>query len=112
MKKALCVLSCLALVSVSSFASGAKSFTKDKNHELNAPHDNGNGNGPSNEAAPGGAGKLLDHGGPVMTNAKVGDIFWGRASKTTAQYVSQVVSFRPPGVIHHNRMLSQHLRTR
>src|SRR2546430_17731274 len=100
MKKALCVLSCLALVSVSSFASGAKSFTKDKNHELNAPHDNGNGNGPSNEAAPGGAGKLADHGGPLLTQAKGVCIFWGRGSNITDQDVCEVGWFRASGLIN------------
>jgi hypothetical protein len=63
-------------------------------------------------AAPGGSGQLVDHGGEVMTNAKVVYIFWGWASTTTDSYVREVISFRDDvnGMQKHIGMLSQYHR--
>jgi len=61
----------------------------------------------------GGAGNLIDHGGEVLTNAKVVYIFWGWPSNTTDQYVSEVISFRddPNAMMKHIGMLSQYRST-
>ncbi len=119
MKKALCLLFCLSLVSFAAFADGAgkKRHITDRIHdEANQAKqgdqqgDNQGDNGPSNFATPGGSGRLIDHGGPVMTNAKVVFIFWGWASNTTDPYVAEIRSFRsdPNGMIKHIGMLSQY----
>src|SRR5438874_9159608 len=101
MKKALALMFCVALMSFTAFAGDKTNKTKDKDHDLNDP-----GNGAN--VRPGGAGQLVDHGGPVMTNAKVVFIFWGWASNTTDQYVSELISFRASGMINHIGMLSQY----
>ena len=82
MKRCLAVLFCLALFSFPAFADKHK--TKDKDHDQQANDQRGNngnddGKDPNSFASPGGFGKLRDHGGPVMTNAKVVFIFWGWA---------------------------------
>ncbi|HEX8151583.1 MAG TPA: hypothetical protein VF698_00595, partial [Thermoanaerobaculia bacterium] len=61
----------------------------------------------------GGAGNLVDHGGEVLTNAKVVYIFWGWPSSTTDQYVSEVIAFRddPNAMMKHIGMLSQYRNT-
>jgi hypothetical protein len=61
----------------------------------------------------GGAGNLVDHGGEVMTNAKVVYIFWGWSSSTTDPYVKEVISFRddPNAMMKHIGMLSQYRNT-
>jgi hypothetical protein len=61
----------------------------------------------------GGAGNLVDHGGEVMTNAKVVYIFWGWPSNTTDQYVAEVISFRddPNAMMKHISMLAQYRST-
>jgi len=61
----------------------------------------------------GGAGQLRDHGGEVLTNAKVVYIFWGWASTTTDPFVAEVRSFRddPNGMQKHIGMLAQYRST-
>jgi hypothetical protein len=88
---------------------GQKDKDKDDEGELN-PGDDGN---PHHAAAPGGSGQLRDHGGPVMTNAKVVFIFWGWASNTSDPYVSEIRAFRSDanGMIKHISMLAQYRST-
>ena len=59
----------------------------------------------------GGSGNLIDHGGEVMTNAKVVFIFWGLSSADT--YVQEVQSFRssPYRMQSHTGMLAQYRST-
>ena len=109
MKKSLALLFCLALLSLSAFGQElnpgvGKHGTKDKDHD---------NNGVSNFAKPGGAGQLVDHGGEVLTNAKVVYIFWGWASTTTDNYVKEVISFRddPNAMMKHIGMLAQYRNT-
>jgi hypothetical protein len=66
-----------------------------------------------NGATPGGRGQLRDHGGAVMTNAKVVFIFWGWASNTSDPYVSESRAFRGDanGMIKHISMLAQYRST-
>jgi len=61
----------------------------------------------------GGSGNLIDHGGEVLTNAKVVYIFWGWPSNTTDQYVSEIISFRdnPNAMMAHIGMLAQYRNT-
>jgi hypothetical protein len=110
MKKSLALLFCLALLSLSAFGQElnpgvGKHVSKDKDHD-----NNGN---VSNFAKPGGAGQLVDHGGEVLTNAKVVYIFWGWASTTTDNYVKEVISFRddPNAMMKHIGMLAQYRST-
>jgi hypothetical protein len=58
----------------------------------------------------GGAGQLNDHGGPVITDAKVVFIFWGWSSKTTDSYITDIVAFRNSanGLVSHMGMLRQY----
>jgi len=109
MKRVFAVLFCAALA-VSAFGQElnpgvGKHKLKDKDHD-----NNGN---VSNFAKPGGAGQLVDHGGEVLTNAKVVFIFWGWASTTTDNYVKEVISFRddPNAMMKHIGMLSQYRST-
>jgi hypothetical protein len=117
MKKTLALLFCAVLMSSSAFADNGKKKFIDKDHDQQANDQRGNqgdddqGNGPSNFARPGGLGNLVDHGGQVLTNAKVVYIFWGWASNTTDPYVSEVISFRASGMINHIGMLSQYRST-
>ena len=106
MKKALSLIFAIAVMSLPAFAGDKAHKSKDKDSdELNNP--------PNNNAnvRPGGSGNVLDHGGPVMTNAKVVYVFWGWASNTTDNYVSELVSFRANGMINHIGMLSQYRST-
>jgi hypothetical protein len=107
MKRVLSLMFCVALMSFTAFADDSKHKMKDKDHDLNDPSNNGN----NANVRPGGAGQLVDHGGEVMTNAKVVYIFWGWPSNTTDQYVSELVSFRANGMINHIGMLSQYRST-
>ncbi|HEV7920130.1 MAG TPA: hypothetical protein VGR02_04985 [Thermoanaerobaculia bacterium] len=109
MKKSFAMLFCLALLTASAFGQElnpgvGKHKSKDKDHD---------GNGVSNFARPGGSGNLVDHGGEVLTNAKVVFIFWGWASTTTDNYVKEVISFRddPNAMMKHIGMLSQYRST-
>lgn len=106
MKKHLVAMLCLcALSSMPAFAQGnSKHLFKDLGHDTN------NGIG---FASPGGFGPLRDHGGLVLTNAKVVFIFWGWASTTADPYVSEVISFRndPNAMMKHIGMLSQYRNT-
>ena len=63
-----------------------------------------------NDATPGGSGPLRDHGGQVLTNAKVVYVFWGWSSNTTDPYITQVLAFRnsSAGMVSHLGMLSQY----
>ncbi len=119
MKKTLALLFCFGLISLTAFADGGKNKTLDKNHDQQA-NDNNNqgndddqGNGPSSFARPGGSGPLIDHGGQVLTNAKVVYIFWGWPSNTSDQYVREVISFRddPNAMMKHIGMLAQYRNT-
>jgi hypothetical protein len=118
MKKVLALMFCVALMSFTAFADDSKHKTKDKDHDQQANDQRGNqndddGNDPSNLAAPGGSGRLIDHGGQVLTNAKVVYIFWGWASNTTDPYVKEVIAFRddPNAMMKHIGMLSQYRST-
>lgn len=109
MKKALVILFSLA-VATGAFGQGiSKDLNNDHIHKYPSndrfPNDRAGGSG--------GAGNLVDHGGEVLTNAKVVDIFWGWPSNTTDQYVSEVVAFRDSayGMINHIGMLSQYRST-
>jgi hypothetical protein len=109
MKKTFAMLFCLALLTASAFGQElnpgvGKHQSKDKDHD---------NNGVSNFARPGGSGNLVDHGGEVLTNAKVVYIFWGWASTTTDNYVKEVISFRddPNAMMKHIGMLSQYRST-
>src|SRR2546421_8179264 len=114
MKRVLSMMFCVALMSFTAFADDTKHKTKDKDHDQQANDQRGNngnddGRDPNSFASPGGFGRLRDHGGPVMTNAKVVFIFWGWSSTTTDQYVREVISFRddPNAMMKHIGMLSQ-----
>jgi hypothetical protein len=109
MKKTLALLFCTTLVTVSGFAQelnpgSGRHAARDRQHDPD---------GVSNFAKPGGSGNLVDHGGEVLTNAKVVYIFWGWASNTTDPYVSEVISFRddPNAMMAHIGMLSQYRST-
>jgi hypothetical protein len=116
MKKTFAVMFCLALMSFSVFADDAKNKFLDKNsdQQANAGNSGTDDDGqPVNGATPGGSGRLIDHSGPVLTNAKVVYVFWGWASNTTDAYVREVISFRndPNGMMKHIGMLSQYRST-
>ncbi len=104
MKKTFSLLFCCLLITATAFADKHKSKDKDHDQEANDP-----GNGA--RVRPGGAGQLVDHGGEVLTNAKVVYIFWGWASNTIDPYVSELISFRANGMINHIGMLSQYRNT-
>jgi hypothetical protein len=123
MKKVLIIIFAM-LLAVAAFADSKKAYSganngnskngKGEEDELN-PGSTGeveHGN-PQNDAAPGGRGQLRDHGGPVMTNAKVVMIFWGWASNTSDVYVSESRAFRSDanGMIKHIGMLAQYRST-
>lgn len=121
MKRVL-ILILAMLLAVSAFAE-KKSYSgpnngngkngKGESDDLNPGMDDDPKNNPHNEATPGGRGQLRDHGGPVMTNAKVVMIFWGWASNTTDSYVVESRAYRsdPNGMIKHIGMLAQYRST-
>jgi hypothetical protein len=106
MKKAFSLLFCALLVTATAFADN----DKDKHKFKDKDHDDDQVNA---AAAPGGRGNLLDHGGEVMTNAKVVYIFWGPTLSPTSTYVKEVIAFRddPGGMMKHIGMLAQYRST-
>ena len=108
MKKAVLLSCVLALASIAYAGGPEKEINSGRIHPM-----------PSNASVnfhaggAGGAGQLTDHGGEVMTNAKVVYIFWGWSSTTTDPYVSEVISYRndPNGMIKHIGMLAQYRST-
>ena len=116
MKKLLTMLCCLVFaIALPVFATDSKHHFKDKDHDQQDNNNNNDddNNDPSAFAKPGGSGRLIDHGGQVLTNAKVVYIFWGWPSNTHDQYVTEVISFRdvPNGMMRHIGMLSQYRNT-
>ena len=119
MKKTLALLFCFGLMSYSAFAADIKGRLLDKVHDQQANDARGNQQGEDDGdqgtvfpfASPGGSGRLIDHGGPVLTNAKVVYIFWGWASNTSDPYVSELIAFRASGMINHIGMLKQYRST-
>jgi hypothetical protein len=119
MKKVLVVIASLSLVAASAFAQSASDLNPKAGHHAtnDANGNNGNGNGndngnngnddPSNKAAPGGSGNLINHGGGVMNGGKVVCIFWG---SIPSSYSSNMQSFRSSssGIIAHVGMLTQY----
>lgn len=63
---------------------------------------------PARGAKPGGGGaqNLVDHGGPVLSGAKVVFIFWGFGTGTS--YTTGVQNFRNGGIYNYSRMLTQY----
>jgi hypothetical protein len=108
MKKALIVLASVSLIAVSAFAQKASDLNpKAGHHETNSDNSsNGNGNKVGFAA---GSGKLVNHGGGVMTGARVVCIFWGNGS-IPSSYSSNAQSFRSSstGMIAHMGMLTQY----
>lgn len=109
MKKLLALSFCIALITVSAFAqelnpNSSHHRSRDRHHDPDEVQA---------YAAPGGSGKLVDHGGEVLTNAKVVYIFWGWASGTSDPYVAEVIAFRddPNGMMKHIGMLAQYRST-
>ncbi len=105
MKKTLVIIASVLLASA-AFAQGNsnKDLNNDRLHRL--PTKDGDVNNHAGGA--GGAGNLINHGGPVMPNAKIVYIFWGWASNTTDQYVAELQSFRANGIPNHIAMLAQY----
>ena len=103
MKKALSMMFCVALLSLPAFAGDKAHKSKDKDSDLNeSPNNNAN-------VRPGGSGSLLDHGGDVMTNAKVVYVFWGWSAPDA--FATELIAFRATGMINHISMLGQYRST-
>ncbi len=107
MKKVITVLFAVALAT-SAFAEASKDLNTGRIHKTST-----NADVDFHAGGAGGAGNLVDHGGEVMTNAKVVYIFWGWASNTTDPFVSELISFRddPNGMMKHIGMLAQYRNT-
>jgi hypothetical protein len=111
MKKLAAVLGCLFVCAVSVYAGDAHTPELNNQRIHKFPM---NDKFPNDQAGgAGGAGNLIDHGGEVLTNAKVVDIWWGWPSNTSDAYVQQVLTFRNSanGMIKHVGMLSQYRST-
>lgn len=108
MRKAIVMMCTLALASMAYAGGPSKDLNPGRIHPTST-----NANVDFHAGGAGGAGNLVDHGGEVMTNAKVVYIFWGWSSSTTDQYVKEIVSFRddPNGMIKHVGMLAQYRST-
>ena len=106
-KKALVVVFALALTT-SAFAQRAKDLNTHRLHPMPT-----NANVDFHAGGAGGAGNLVDHGGEVLTNAKVVYIFWGWPSNTTDSFVTEIISYRddPNAMMKHIGMLSQYRNT-
>jgi hypothetical protein len=115
MKKVLIVLASLSLIAGSAFA-GNPHRSGDLNPQggnPNKPVDYTEDEGDvkaSHNAAPGGSGNLVNHGGGVMSFTKVVCIFWGSSLSSTSTYVKEMQSFRTSisGMVSHTGMLSQY----
>ena len=107
-KRALVVMATLVLTTAAFGQGVAKDLNTGRIHPTAT-----NENVDFHAGGAGGAGNLVDHGGEVMTNAKVVYIFWGWPSSTTDQYVSEVIAFRddPNAMMKHIGMLSQYRNT-
>src|SRR5215208_2090373 len=103
MKKLLAAAFCLCLIAVPVFAQG---ISKDLNNGRIHPMGTADREVNNHAGGAGGAGNLINHGGPVMTNAKVTYIFWGWTSAD--QYVTELEAFRASGMINHISMLGQY----
>lgn len=110
MKKVITVLFCIGLATA-AFAGPSKDLNN--GHLIHPASTNGNDNVDFHASGIGGAGQLVDHGGEVLTNAKVVYIFWGWASNTTDPFVSEIISFRddPNAMMAHIGMLAQYRNT-
>jgi hypothetical protein len=106
MKNLPVIVCCLALLAVSAFAQGNSNKELNNGRIYHMPTADRDVNNHAGGA--GGAGNLVNHGGPVMSNAKVVFIFWGWASTTTDPYVSELQAFRANGIPNHISMLSQY----
>lgn len=110
MKKVITVLFALGL-GTAAYAGPSKDIHD--GHLLHQVPTNASDNVDFHAGGIGGAGQLRDHGGEVLTNAKVVYIFWGWASSTTDPYIAEIVSFRddPNGMQKHISMLAQYRNT-
>ena len=106
-KKMMVVMFALAL-SVAAYGDAAKDLNHGRLHPAAS-----NSNVDFHAGGAGGAGNLVDHGGEVLTNAKVVYIFWGWPSSTTDQYVKEIIAYRddPNGMMKHIGMLAQYRST-
>ena len=107
MKKLLTAVFCLAVAAAPAFAQGvSKDLNNGRIHAMGTADQDIN----NHAGGAGGAGNLQDHGGQVLTNAKVVFIFWGWSSTTTDPYISEVRAFRDSanGMVKHMGMLSQY----
>ncbi|HEY3055472.1 MAG TPA: hypothetical protein VGK31_06030 [Thermoanaerobaculia bacterium] len=102
MKKLLAAVFCFVAVSVYAQGNSNKDLNNDRLHRMGTADKEIN----NHAGGAGGAGNLLYHGGPVMTNAKVVYIFWGWGSAD--QYASELEAFRTSGMINHISMLGQY----
>lgn len=105
MKKLLMAVFCLAVAAAPAFAQ-SKDLNPGRIHPMPVSDQGVNHYG----GGAGGAGNLVDHGGQVLTNAKVVFIFWGWASNTTDSYVQQTIKFRDSqyGMSTHLSMITQY----
>jgi hypothetical protein len=108
LKKSLVVVFAFALTAAAYAGGPSKDLNSGRTHPMPT-----NADVEFHGGGAGGAGNLVDHGGEVLTNAKIVYIFWGWASNTTDQYVSEVISFRddPNAMMRHIGMLSQYRST-
>jgi hypothetical protein len=107
-KKTFVVMCAIALAGAAYAAGPSKDLNSGRIHPTPT-----NENPNFHAGGAGGAGKLIDHGGEVLTNAKVVYVFWGWASSTTDPYIREVISFRddPNAMMKHIGMLSQYRST-
>jgi hypothetical protein len=108
LKKVMAVMFAVGVAAGAYAAGPSKDLNTGRIHQTST-----NANVDFHAGGAGGAGNLLDHGGEVMTNAKVVYIFWGWAPTTTDNYVKEVISFRddPNAMMKHIAMLSQYRST-
>jgi hypothetical protein len=108
MKKTIVMICALSLATMAYAAGPSKDLNPGRTHAMAT-----NANVDFHASGAGGSGNLVDHGGEVMTNAKVVYIFWGWSSSTTDPYVKEIVSFRddPNGMSKHVGMLNQYRST-
>jgi hypothetical protein len=107
-KKAFAVICAMGLTAAAYAAGPSKDLNPGRIRPMAS-----NANPDFHASGAGGAGQLIDHGGEVLTNAKVVYIFWGWASNTTDSYVREVISFRDDvnGMQKHIGMLAQYRST-
>ena len=110
LKKSLMVMFALALATAMYAGGPSPELNNGRTHQMPS---NANANVDFHAGGVGGSGNLVDHGGEVLTNAKVVYIFWGWASNTTDPYVAEIRSFRddPNAMMAHIGMLAQYRST-